>query len=142
KGPDWSATSQEITRQTGWRIGKVEQTGRDLRVTVLDAEGTYMGERVDRAAAVLNRDAPPEIDRFTLAYRQRGVELAEHVIDRDSWAAEQTRPVPPHERLETVLARPPEPPQDAATIFRGNRPRLEAGLGFDFTYSFGGPDAF
>src|SRR5204863_760827 len=63
KGPDWTSASQEIARQTGWQVGKVEQIGRDLRVTVLDADGTYVGERVDRAAAVLNRDAPAEIDR-------------------------------------------------------------------------------
>src|SRR5204862_6349840 len=90
KGPDWSATSEELARQTGWQVRKVEQYGRELRVTVSDADGTYIAERVDRAAAVLNRGAPPEIDRVTLAYRQRGAELAEHLIDRDAWAAEQT----------------------------------------------------
>src|SRR5258708_22218098 len=107
--PHWTATAGEITRQTGWRVGEGEQSGRDLRVTLLDPEATYWNEHVDRAAAVLNRDAPPEIDRFTLAYRERGVDLAEHVIDRDTGGAQHTRPRPPHQKLEAANRRAPEP---------------------------------
>ena len=144
KAPEWSATSAELARQTGWHVGPITQTGRELRVTLLDPEATYWREQVDRAAAVLNRDAPPEIDRFVLVQRRRGLDLAEHVVDRDAWAAEQTRPVLPHERLEAVLARPPEAPPTsaAAPVFAQPRKRLEAGLGLDFFYNLGGADAF
>jgi hypothetical protein len=142
KAPEWSVTSAEIARQTGWQVRSVQQAGRELRVTLLDAEGIYVAERVDRAVAVLDRDAPPDVDRFTLVYRQRGVELAEHVVERDAWVAEQTRPVPPHERLETVMARPPEPPPATAKAFEQERKRLEAGLGMDIIYQLGTADAF
>jgi membrane-associated phospholipid phosphatase len=142
KGPNWNTTSQEIARQTGWRVGSIEQAGRDLRVTLVDPEATYWGERVDRVAAVLNRDAPPEIDRFSLVYRRGGVELAEHVVDRDAWAAEQTRPMPPYERLEAVIARPPEPPPAGSKVFEQRRPRFENSFGGDLIYTLGGGNAF
>lgn len=142
RAPDWSMTSRDINAQTGWNVVDIEQAGRDLRVTLANAEGTYWADRADRAAAVLNRDAPPGIDRFTLVYRQRGLDMAEHVIDRDSWAAEQTRPIPPHEKLETLIARPPEPLPSAASLYRQAQPRFEAKLGGDFVYTLGGPDAF
>jgi hypothetical protein len=96
KAPDWSATTAELARQTGWHIGPIAQAGRELRVTILDPEATYWRDEAERAAAVLNRDAPPDIDRFVLVQRRRGLDLAEHVVDRDAWAAEQMRPVLPH----------------------------------------------
>ena len=142
KTPDWSATSAELERQTGWRVGTIDQAGRELRVTLLEPEAVYWRDGVERAAAVLNRDAPPEIDRFRLVLRRGGLDLAEHVVDRDAWAAEQTRPVLAHERLESVMARPPEPPAGATNVFTQPRQRLEHALGFDFFYNLGGADAF
>jgi hypothetical protein len=140
--PDWVSTSREIERQTGWRVGRIEQAGRELRVTVVDAQAGYWGERVDRAAAVLNRDAPPQVERFTLVYRQAGMLLAEHAIERAAWVAEQTRPMPPHERQAPVIARAPQQAPGAAPLFEQARPRFEHGLGFDLQYILGGPDAF
>src|SRR5205085_505700 len=34
QAPNWSVTSEEIARQSGWRVAKIEQSGRDLRVTL------------------------------------------------------------------------------------------------------------
>jgi hypothetical protein len=52
--------------------------------TLEDATGQHWRERLDRVVAVLNRDAPPSVDRFVLSYRQRGMDIAEHVLDRDA----------------------------------------------------------
>ena len=108
QAPDWSATSRDIAAQTDWHVRRIEQRGRELRVTLDDAEAIYWRERADRAAAVLNRDAPANVDRFALTYRQRGVDVAEHVIDRDAWVAQQTQPLPPHEQRAALIARAPE----------------------------------
>jgi len=142
KATEWSQTSAELELQTGWRVGAIEQAGRELRVTFLEPQAVYWRERAERAAAVLNRDAPPDIDKFTLVLRRGGVDLAEHVVDRDAWAAEQTRPVPPHERLESILARPPVPAAAGTHVFAQPRQRLEHALGLDFVYNLGGSDAF
>jgi len=85
---DWSATSDEIKRQSSWYVERIELRARELHVTLDDSGGVHWRERLDRVAAVLNRDAPPSVDRFVLVYRQRGIDIAEHVIDRDAWVAE------------------------------------------------------
>ena len=140
--PDWSATSRDIAAQTDWHVRRIEQRGRELRVTLDDAEAIYWRERADRAAAVLNRDAPASVDRFALAYRQRGVDVAEHLIDRDAWVAEQTQPLPPREQRAALIARAPEklPPQNA--LYQDARPAFEASLGPNYQQTLGGPDGF
>ncbi|TAK49266.1 MAG: YjbH domain-containing protein, partial [Betaproteobacteria bacterium] len=141
--PDWSATGAELARQTDWRVERITRRGRELRVIVDDAEGIHWRERVDRAAAVLHRDAPAEVDRFALAYRQRGAEIAEHVIDREAWVTERVQPLPPGERRETVVARDVRSTAvEESTLYERKPPRFESRLGMDFNYTLGGPDAF
>src|SRR6185503_19671180 len=57
QAPDWSATSRDIAVQSDWRVRKIEQQGRELLVTIDDAEAVYVSDRLDKAAAVLHRDA-------------------------------------------------------------------------------------
>ena len=140
--PDWSATARELARQTDWRVEKIEQDRRELRVTLDEAEAMYWRERVDRAVSVLHRDAPAQIDRFVFRYQRRGVEIAEHVVDRQTWLVQQVHPLPPSERRETIIARAPEPVQSATGLYSGSQPRFEHDLGMGFGYNLGGPDAF
>jgi membrane-associated phospholipid phosphatase len=162
---DWKATSDEITRQSSWYVERVELRGRELHVTLDDAGGQHWRERLDRVAAVLNRDAPPSVDRFVLLYRQRGIDVAEHVIDRDAWVSERSRFLPPGEQRGWVIARPPnsEPmqrtqippyiglesraPDERAsgairTLYERPQQRFDWNLGLDFTQTIGGPDTF
>jgi len=142
QAPDWSATSRDIAAQTDWHVRRIEQRGRELRVTLDDAEATYWRERADRAAAVLNRDAPANVDRFALTYRQRGVDVAEHVIDRDAWVAQQTQPLPPHEERASLIAQAPEKLPPANPLYQDKRPAFESGLGPHYQQTLGGPDGF
>ncbi len=142
QSPDWAATSRDIASQTDWYVQKIEQRGRELRVTIDEAEAVYWRERVDRTAAVLHRDAPEAVDRFTLTYRQRGLDVAEHVIDREAWVAQQTRPLPPSEQRETVIARAAEPTTSQTPLYENTRPKFESGFGVNFAQTLGGPDAF
>ena len=143
--PDWSATSKDIAVQTDWHVRRIEQRGRELRVTIDDPEALYLRDREDKAAAVLHRDAPATVDRFALAFRQRGVDVIEHVVDRDAWVKQRTEPVPPAQRREAVIARPSEntpPVSPVAPVYESKLPRFETGLGFDYQQTLGGPDAF
>jgi membrane-associated phospholipid phosphatase len=139
---DWKNTSRDVVQQTQWDIRSIEQRGKELRVTVDDADAAYWLDRVDRAAAVLHRDAPANVDRFALAYRERGAAMAEHVIDRDAWVAQKTTPVPPSEKRETITARPPVDTEPGNELYAAARPRFEHGLGLNLIHTLGGPDAF
>ena len=142
KPPDWSATTREIALQTDWHVRKIEQRGRELRLSIEDAGAQYWRERVDRVAAVLHRDAPAAVDRFALVYGEGGTEVAEHVIDREAWVAQNLRPLPPSERREAVMARSVNKAADDTTLFVSPRKTFEAGLGFDYRQTLGGPDGF
>jgi hypothetical protein len=140
--PNWSVTSQDLTRQTQWDVRSIERRGNELRVLIDDADATYWRERVDRAGAVLHRDAPESIEKFTLAYRERGASVAEHVIDRESFVAQKTQPVTPSERREPVIARAPQDAVSGDVLYTEGRKRFEHGLGISFIQTLGGPDAF
>lgn len=141
--PDWAATAREINRQTEWNVTGIEQSGRDLRVTFNEAIAVYWRDRVDRAVAVLNRDAPASVDRFVFIYVRTGTPLAEHVIDRSAWVAQQVSPVPPSRQRETIVARAPQSGEPAAApLYSGTSSRIETALGIGYTQSLGGPNAF
>ncbi len=142
RAPDWSVTSRDIAAQTDWHVRRIEQRGRELRVTLDDAQAMYWRERADRAAAVLNRDAPASVDRFTLSYLQRGVDVAEHVIERDAWVAAQTRQLPPREERAMLIARAPDTLPQGNALYDNARPRFETSLGPNYQQTLGGPDSF
>ena len=41
RAPDWSVTSRDIAAQTDWHVRRIEQRGRELRVTLDDAQAMY-----------------------------------------------------------------------------------------------------
>ena len=142
RAPDWSETSRDIVAQTDWHVRRIEQRGRELRVTLDDALAVYWRERADRAAAVLHRDAPANVDRFALAYRQRGVDVAEHVIDRDAWVAQQNQSLAPHEQRAAVIARAAENGVPETALYQDTRPMFETALSPHYQQTLGGPDGF
>lgn len=141
--PDWSKTTADLGRQTDWQIGKVEQGEHEVRVVVEEPAAVYWRRRVDRAAGVLHRDAPASVDRFAITYRQRGIDVAEHVIDRDAWVAERTQYLAPREQRESVIARAPESGSQDLTSVQENTPRrFTFGVAPSYSHILGGPDAF
>jgi hypothetical protein len=143
RAPEWSTTVRDLRTQTDWDVRSIEQHGDELRVRIQDAGAISWRYRIDRAAAVLHRDAPANIDRFSLIYRDGGLDMAEHVVDRQAWAAERTQPVPPRERRETVIARAPEPKPEIDVVHATSSSRaFEHGLRLSYAQILGGPDAF
>lgn len=143
RAPEWAATSRDIKTQTDWHVGRIEQRDTDLRVEMDDPQGFYWRDRVDRAAAVLHRDAPARVEQFTLAYRGGGQAVAEHVIDRDTWVAQQKQTLPPRDQREPVMARAPQNGLTFAELhYADTRPAFEHGLRTFFNRNLGGPDAF
>jgi membrane-associated phospholipid phosphatase len=139
---NWAETSRDIQAQSDWHVREIRQSDHDLDVVVDDAAAIYMRERVDRIASVLHRDAPPSVDRFNLTYRQNGIEVAEHSIDRDAWVEEKTQILPPRRQRDPILARPAALESVATPAYSDILPRFESGLGTNFQQTLGGPDGF
>ncbi|MBI5919189.1 MAG: YjbH domain-containing protein [Nitrosomonadales bacterium] len=142
RAPDWAATSAEFTKQTDWPVNRIEQSSGELRVTVDDADAGYWRQRLDRAIAVLHRDAPADVERFTVAYRDHGLDTAEHQVDRDAWVKQQTQVLPPSEQQNPVMTSAAASEKNASVLYRNDRPAFENNLGGGLNYSLGGPDTF
>lgn len=139
------ATARDLSQQTGWPVRSIELHGRTLRVDVDDADAVYWGERIDRASAVLHRDAPDAIDDFELVYRQRDMELARQRVSRDQWVRQQVEWVPPVEQQEAALSSPvvrAAAPDETQILYRGKPPAFQFDPGFNLNYSLGGPNSF
>lgn len=140
---DWSRTARDFSTQTQWNVQSIAQAGSDLRVSISDPAAIYWRDRLDRGAAVLHRDAPAGVDRFVLSYRERGLEVAEHVVDRDSWMKEQLQALPPRDIPQPVMERSPQPALVTQDRLHQDAPRrFEAGLGPHYQQTLGGPDGF
>jgi membrane-associated phospholipid phosphatase len=145
QAPDWAKTARDISTQTNWRVEEIKSASRDVRVTIDDPLAAYWKDRIDRAAAVLHRDAPENIDRFVLRYKDRGIDLAEQIVDRDSWLAQRTLALPPGDVREPVIAQGPRPDlglTSGRVEYRGAPDRFETGFGFAYQQTLGGPDGF
>ena len=141
--PDWTKTAQDLHVQTDWTVSRIKADEARVTVTLDDPRGTYWQERVDRAASVLHRDAPADVERFVLRYQTRGVELSEQVIDRDRWVAAQVQPMPPSQQGSAVLARDALPAQDAGASQFDTRPAgFDSNFRIGYSQNLGGPDSF
>lgn len=140
--PDWSTTAREISRQTRWSVGAIEQRGSDLIVTFDDSSAAYWRDPIERIALVLHRDAPSAVDRFILRHRQNGIDLVEHVIDRNAWLFPKATLSPPGERRPSLVIRPPANQNSGDTVHTSGASRFDANLTLDYRQTLGSPDAF
>lgn len=135
-------TAKELERQTDWDVGGISRSGNRLSVVVRNGGGVYWQDRLDRANAVLHRDADSGIDLFSYVQRQNGVEVVEQTVDRRQWVADKLLPLPPSEQKSPVTARAADAPQDGQVLFSDPRHLLEFESGFGLRYNLGGPDGF
>ena len=146
QAPDWAKTARDITAQTEWQVQKIERIPSELRVTIEDPGANFWNDRVDRAASVLHRDAPGAIDRFVFNYRSHGLDLAEHVVERDAWLERKASALPPTAMKEPLIDRAPQKAaarDETRTLeYQGVPERLQTGLGFAYQQTLGGPDGF
>ena len=140
--PDWSKTAADLGVQTGWRVGRISAEGRQVAVTVDEPRGVYWQDRVDRAASVLHRDAPRDVDRFVMRYQTRGMPLAEQVVERDTWMTAQTQPLPPSQQRDTALARDGSKATAAEVVHQGKNDPWTSNFRIGYSQGVGGPDNF
>jgi len=134
-------TAEELTRQTGWEVSEISRSGNRLSVVVRNGGGVYWQDRLDRANAVLHRDADSGIDLFSYVQRQNGVEVVEQTVERRQWVADKLLPLPPAEQKAAVTVHAAET-RDREVLFSDAARLLEFEPGFGLRYNLGGPDGF
>ena len=85
--PNWQVTAGDIDKLTLWRTRQIYRQGDVVVVETADSSlHPYTGDRLEKALAVLQRDAPAEVDRFEIHHHALGDVLAVEKVDRESWA--------------------------------------------------------
>lgn len=112
-------TAQALEAYTGWRVRGIEHRGTLSTLLADTAGGLYLKERIERAVAVLNRDAPNEVETFKLQLQERGLGLTQVVVDRAEWLAQHAAPMPPAMLLKAI---------DTTALYQGRQHTHESAL--------------
>ncbi|NBX54880.1 MAG: YjbH domain-containing protein [Betaproteobacteria bacterium] len=140
--PDWQATAADIDKLTLWRTRQIYRQDQTLVLEAADTSHPYTGDRLEKALAVLQRDAPAEVERFEIHHHAVGDVLAVETVDRQSWA--QARTSAPR-MSDPVLVQGPlyDPPSTRGLALlppKKFHPYFEPGM--DFLPTLGGPNGF
>lgn len=87
---DWKQTLQRVQQQTDWQVREVEQRGSEVKLNVRNGDSAYYTESLDRVSEVLHQDLPENIKWFTMNYENNGVDVGQHVVDRDKFVTRRT----------------------------------------------------
>lgn len=140
--PLWSRAINDIVVLTSWMVREIWIQGRDLLVTIDDPYGAHWGERIDRIAAVLHRDAPKDIDRFVLLFRDHGITMTHRVILREQWVTQRIRLQPMTERFEAIAAAEEWAARQGQAVWSPLPQAFATGIHPMFQQNLGGPDGF
>ena len=73
KEPDWKQTATDLEAQTQWSVRQIQRKDSELNIVLESVFGIYVTERLDKAVAVLHRDAPEGISRFIFTFTEGGI---------------------------------------------------------------------
>jgi hypothetical protein len=137
---DWARTARDIQTQTGWRTADIRPDGRDLRVTFANPDSVYWRGLLNRAIAVLHRDAPAQFDRFRIVFTVHGVAMTEFLVFRDYWVEEQDSFLAPQDKRHSIITMPPHDAPLEQSLYASRESLVTGGLGLSYAQSVGGPD--
>ena len=149
---NWSSTTTDLKAQTGWQILEIRKQGSVLQIELENADSVYWRDMVDRATAILHRDAPADVEEFHFLYKTRGIAMANHVVSRERWAKTKTQPLLPSELIAqrySLLnqyamadANGDKSTIGSVSVLSPKRSPLTGDIGYNLQQSLGGPDGF
>ncbi len=140
---NWQQTADDLSAHTLWDVQQLYKSKDTLVVDARNSFNVYNQERLDKAVAVLNRDAPEDIENFEVHHYKAGDVLAVEKVNRSDWVKQQTQP-----------ARTTEPVQPVQPVYELDRAREKQTLlpekavdfwvepGLDLVQTLGGPDGY
>ncbi len=140
--PNWQATADDIDKLTLWRTRQIYRQGQTVVVEVADTSHPYTDDRLGKALAVLQRDAPADVERFEVHHHGIGDVLAVERVDREAWALSQTS-APRASDPQWVQGPLYGPPAQGGQSLLPSKPFhtfFEPGI--DFLPTFGDPNGF
>lgn len=140
--PDWSLTASDLRAQTLWNVREISRQGSELRVAFRESFSTYRIGRIDRAIAVLHRDAPADVDRFVLSFEENSLPLSEHVVLRNAWVAQRTRYAAWTDTPASEADVEPRPSRRGNLLWRNDGDTFSTGLAPSFGHIIGSASGY
>ena len=138
---DWEKTVKLVEQQTTWNVESVQQRGSEVQLTVKNADVTYPAKAVDKATAALHENVAESINWFSFNYKNRGAEVAQHVVNRKQWAADKTEL--PVEQINSDPVAAVEPNSYAyRPVHTDYDPWYNGGVGLGYEQTFGGANGY
>jgi hypothetical protein len=142
--PNWVNTRKDIDDQTQWSVSNIQREGNQLILNVTNAHSPYHGPRVDKAMAVLHRDAPASIEHIELRLHSLGDVMVVDRIKRQAWVESKTEAARTDNKASLVATHYPEAhslPSSANLVTQA--PDLyNIKTNISLNHIWGGPDAF
>lgn len=139
----WQETAKDLESLTLWDVKQIYKDNDTVIVDAHNSFNTYNQSRLDKAIAVLNRDAPEQIENFEIHHNDAGGVLAVEKVNRSDWVTQQTQPSRTNEVIqpiklnyEFVNVNKKEPLIEQKSLNYWLRPEL------DLIQTIGGPDGY
>ncbi len=142
----WNQTARDVALLTGWQVQAISQEGSALHLSAVSTRAMHTQERIQRAVAVLHRDAPANIQRFVLLLGERGLAVDGQEVDRAAWVAQRAQALAPS--LKKPAASTFTPSRNAAdnakleTLWQNTATPFKFGVQPSYSQILGGPDSF
>lgn len=142
--PNWPKTGQDIQALTQWQVQQIQRQDNTLILDLTESDTAYHPPRIDKAMAVIQRDAPADITHIELRHRAVGDVLTVDHIDREAWLqpfAQPARTSTP----EPAVAHSYPPAHSLAPgrpLLTNAAPLYSLTPGIHLNQTLGGPDAF
>ncbi|WP_291751354.1 MULTISPECIES: YjbH domain-containing protein [unclassified Limnobacter] len=138
---DWEKTVKLVEQQTTWNVESVQQRGSEVQLTVKNADVTYPGKAVDKATAALHENVAEGINWFSFNYKNRGADVAQHVVNRKQWAADKTE-LPVEQTNSNPVAAVEPNSYTYRPVHTDYDPWYNGGVGLGYEQTFGGANGY
>lgn len=150
----WAQTRNDLQNLTQWQVDSIQRQGEQLVVDLSQSNTPYHLSRIDKAMAVLHRDAPADIEQIELRHRALGDVLAVDRIDRQNWVQPFVQPARSSEPSTAIRHSYPQAHSlpatldstqavQGSTVLLASTPeRYSVSPGIHLNHTLGGPDGF
>jgi hypothetical protein len=142
KAPDWRATAKAIEKQTQWQVDQLYVSDNKVVVEAARSNNPHPTVRLDKAMAVIHRDAPANIEKVEVHHKALDSVVAVEKVERGRWVQEQTQPPRTNEPESAKQPEYTAEPILGEPVLEKQTTHFYFDPGLDLIQTLGGPDGF
>jgi hypothetical protein len=140
--PDWQRTAADVSQHTLWQVPQMYRLDNTVVVQAERSYHPYPEDRLNKAVAVLHRDAPEEVTEFEVHHRNLGQVLAVERVNREAWVQQQLQPPRTQEPPTITPLNFDISPLPAQPLLKQDPVKAKFEPGLDLIQTLGGPNGY